>query len=65
MTLISTHVPVGPTSEAKAQIVWCKIAEAHCQVHIHIGTAGWSGGGNVMSLSESRFDKPASQYHGQ
>jgi len=63
MTSILTHVPAGPTPEAKAEIVWCKINEAHCQVDICIGTVGWSGRGNVMSLS--RFDKLAGQYHSQ
>ena len=63
ITSILTHVPAGRTLEAKAQIVWCKIAEAHCQVDIRIGTVGWSGRGNVMSLS--RFDKSAGQYHRQ
>jgi len=38
MTSILTHVPAGPTPEAKAQIVWCKITEAHCQVDIRIST---------------------------
>jgi len=57
MSSILTHVPAGPTLEANAQIAWCKIAEAHCQVDIRIDTVGWSGRGNVMSLS--RFDKLA------
>jgi len=63
MTSILTHVPAGPTPEAKAEIVWCKITEAHYQVDIRIGTVGWSGRGNVMSLS--RFDKLAGQYNSQ
>ena len=57
MTSILTHVSAGPTPEAKAEIVWCKITEAHCQVDIRIGMVGWSGRGNVMLLS--RFDKLA------
>ena len=52
-----------PDTEAKAQIAWCKIVEAHCQVDIRIGTVGWSGRGSVMPLS--RFDEPAGQYHSQ
>jgi len=44
MILILTHVHAGPTPEAKAKIVWCRITEAHCQVDIRIGTVGWSGG---------------------
>jgi len=51
MTSILTHVPAGPTPEAKAQIVWCKIADAHCQVDIRIGTVGWSGKGNNVVVS--------------
>ena len=43
MTSILTHVPAGPTPEAEAQIAWCKMAEAHYQVDIRIGTVGWSG----------------------
>jgi len=57
------HVPAGPTPEAKAQITWCKMAEAHYQVDIRIGMVGWSGRVNVMPLS--RFDKLACQYHSQ
>ena len=63
MISILTHVPAGPTPEAKAEIAWCKITEAHCQVDIRIGMVGRSGRGNVMSLS--RFDKLAGQYHSQ
>jgi len=63
MISILTHVPAGPTPEAKAQIVWCKIPDVNCQVDIRIGTVGWSGRGNVMSLS--RFDKLAGQYNSQ
>jgi len=45
MTSILTHVHAGPTPDAKAEIVWCRITEVHCQVDIHIGTVGWSSGG--------------------
>ena len=51
ITSILTHVPAGPTPEAKAEIVWCKITEAHCQVDIRIGTVGWSGRGNDVVVS--------------